>query len=67
MGYPSSFLYWWEKLTKIYSDDRTYICLIILHNNSFFLKLIFGVTFGLVLVNDWKFCANRCFKVLHHN
>ena len=38
MGEPSSFFYWWQKLASIWSDIRTYICLIILQSSSFFSK-----------------------------
>ena len=55
MGLPSPFSYWPEKLSKISSDRRTYVCLITVHDNFFFTKLIFGVAVGWVVVKRCKF------------
>ena len=52
------FFCWWEKLAKNLSYRRTYICLIILHDNYFFPKSNFGVRMGYVVVNPWKLYAN---------
>ena len=45
-GLTAVFFYWWEKLAKFWSIRRTYIYLILLHDNSFFSKSIFDVTIG---------------------